>query len=155
MPHVILETRINVPIEVCFDLARDIDVHAETTRQTGERAVAGVMHGKIGAGDTVTFEAKHLGVRQRLSSRMTQFDPPNVFADEMIEGAFQSLTHVHEFFAVPEGTLMRDTITWVSPLGLLGTLADKLFLERHMRNFVTERNRKLKEIAESKDSARA
>jgi len=148
MPHVVLETRIDVPIDVCFDLARDIDVHAETTRQTGERAVAGVMHGKIGAGDTVTFEARHLGVRQRLSSRMTQFDAPHVFADEMTAGAFKSLTHVHEFFAVPTGTLMRDTITWVSPLGMLGVLADKLFLERHMRRFVTQRNQRLKEIAE-------
>lgn len=155
MPQVVLETRIDVPIDTCFDLARDIDVHAETTRQTGERAVAGVLHGKIEAGDTVTFEAKHLGVRQRLSSRMTQFDPPHLFADEMTEGAFKSLTHVHEFFAVPTGTLMRDTLTWVSPLGVLGTIADRLFLTRHMRNFVTQRNQKLKEIAEARDSARA
>ncbi len=152
MPRVILETRIDVPIGVCFDLARDIDVHALTTAQTGERAVAGVMHGKIGAGDTVTFEARHLGVRQRLSSRMTQFDAPHVFADEMTQGAFKSLTHVHEFFAVPGGTLMRDTITWVSPLGVLGAIADKLFLTRHMRNFVTQRNQKLKEIAEARAS---
>ncbi len=152
MPRVILETRIDVPVPVCFDLARDIDVHAETTRQTGERAVAGVMHGKIGAGDTVTFEAKHLGVRQRLSSRMTQFDAPHLFADEMTQGAFQSLTHVHEFLAIPTGTLMRDTITWVSPLGMLGVLADKLFLERHMRRFIMQRNQKLKEIAEARES---
>ncbi len=155
MPYIILETRIDVPVDVCFDLARDIDVHAETTRQTGERAVAGVMHGKIGAGDTVTFEARHLGVRQRLSSRMTQFDPPHLFADEMTQGAFKSLTHVHEFMAIPTGTLMRDTITWVSPLGVLGTIADTLFVTRHMRNFVTQRNQRLKEIAEARQSARA
>lgn len=150
MPRITLETRINVPVAACFDLARDIDAHAETTRFTGERAVAGVMHDKMGAGGTVTFEARHLGVRQRLSSRMTLFDPPYAFADEMTQGAFRSLTHVHEFRAVTGGTVMRDTLTWVSPLGMLGHVADRLFLVRYMRHFLARRNRNLKEIAEAR-----
>lgn len=152
MPTIRLETPINVPVQTCFDLARSIDLHPRTTAPTRERAVAGRTTGLFGAGDTVTFEAVHLGVRQRLSSRMTEFEPPFAFADEMTRGAFRSLTHRHEFAALPDGgTRMTDTLSFTSPLGMLGRLADLLFLERYMRRFLESRNRELKRIAESGD----
>jgi hypothetical protein len=44
---------------------------------------------------------------------------------------------------------MRDTLLWTAPLGFLGKIADKLFLENHLRRLVTKRNLKLKEIAEA------
>ncbi len=67
----------------------------------------------------------------------------------MLSGAFQSLRHVHTFTAIDGGTLMRDRLEWTSPLGLLGILADRLFLERYMRRFLVIRNRNLKAIAEA------
>lgn len=47
---------------------------------------------------------------------------------------------------------MRDTLVWTAPLGLLGRIVDKLLIERHMTRLVSERNRRLKEIAESESS---
>jgi hypothetical protein len=44
---------------------------------------------------------------------------------------------------------MRDTLVWTAPLGFLGKVADKLFLENHLRKLVRKRNLKLKEIAEA------
>jgi hypothetical protein len=41
MPTIIVETEIKAPIEVCFDLARDIDLHCETAASTKERAIDG------------------------------------------------------------------------------------------------------------------
>lgn len=150
MPRIKLETLINVPIETCFNLARDIRLHAQTVRGSGERAVAGRVRGRLGPGDWVTFEATHFGVRQRLTARVTAFEPPFLLADEMTQGAFQRLTHRHEFRATPDGgTRMTDTLEFTSPLGVLGRLADRLFLERYMRRFLEGRNRELKRIAEA------
>src|SRR5690606_21074152 len=109
MPVITVETLILASPQRCFDLARDIDVHCQSTSATKERAVAGVTSGLIGAGQSVTFEAVHFGVRQRLTSKITEFDAPHRFVDEMVEGAFASLRHVHEFEARGEHTLMRDT----------------------------------------------
>ena len=154
MPVIRLETRINVPIQTCFDLARSIDLHPRTVSRTRERAVAGRTTGLIGAGDTVTFEAVHFGIRQRLSSRVTEFEAPHVFADEMTQGAFRGLRHRHAFAPLPDGgTLMTDTLEFTSPLGVLGRIADGLFLERYMRRFLLGRNRELKRVAESGDYA--
>ena len=44
---------------------------------------------------------------------------------------------------------MKDTLIWTSPFGILGNLVDKLLLKRHLRNLVSSRNSKLKEIAEN------
>ena len=149
MPQLVLETFIKAPAEVCFDLMRDIRLHTETTMETGERAVAGVTDGKIGLGQTVTFEGKHLGFRQRLTVVVTEFERPRLFTDEMTEGNFKSFKHVHELIDRDAGTMMKDTLIWTSPLGLLGRLVDTLLLENHLRNLVSKRNAKLKQIAES------
>ena len=148
MPTIVVETRIAAPIELCFDLARDVDAHVSTSSSTGERAVADKTSGLLDLGDVVTFEAVHLGIRQRLTSKIVEFDRPRRFVDEMVRGAFASLRHVHEFIVEDTSVLMRDTLTWRSPLGFLGVIADKLLVERHLRNFVMKKQSELKEYAQ-------
>ena len=148
MPTLTLVTQIHAPIEKCFDFCRDLDVHTQTLPHTRERLVGLKIGGLANMGDTLTFEATHLGIRQRLTSRITEFQRPVLFADEALSGAFQSLRHVHTFTEVEDGTLMRDNLTWISPLGPLGRLADALFLKRYMLHFLVTRNRNLKVIIE-------
>jgi hypothetical protein len=71
MPLIRIETRIQAPVEKCFDLARDVDLHVASTARTRERAVAGVTYGRLGPGDVVTWEAVHFGIAQRRTSRIT------------------------------------------------------------------------------------
>lgn len=148
MPTIRLETRIAAPIDSCFDLARNIDVHTRSAARTSERAVAGITTGLIGLNDTVTWEAVHFGIRQRLTVRVTEFDRPRMFTDEMVSGAFRSLRHVHQFIPADGGALMVDIFDYTSPCGLLGKLVDTLFLERYMTRFLIERNQHLKRLAE-------
>jgi ligand-binding SRPBCC domain-containing protein len=149
MTSISLQTLINAPAEICFDLMRDVRLHVETTVQTNEKAVAGVTSDKIGLGQTVTFEGIHFGMRQRLTVKVVEFDRPNLFVDEMIEGRFRSFRHVHEFAETELGTLMTDTIEWTSPLGPIGRIVDRLFIAPHLRKLVTGRNARLKELAEA------
>src|SRR5580658_6841360 len=93
MTTIIVETRIAAPIEVCFDLARDVDAHLQTSSSTNERAVGGKTSGLLELGDVVTFEAVHFGIRQRLTSRVVELEHPRRFVDEMVEGTFASLRH--------------------------------------------------------------
>jgi len=149
MPVIVLRTRIVAPPSRCFDLARDVDLHERSTAASHERAVAGVTSGLLKPGDEVTWEATHFGVRQRLTSRITEFDPPNRFVDEMVRGAFARFRHEHQFLAVQDGTEMVDIFDYTSPLGPLGRLADGLFLRRYMMRLLRARNAYLKRAAES------
>ncbi|MDB5139031.1 MAG: cell division protein [Mucilaginibacter sp.] len=148
MTRIELSTHINAPIERCFDLSRSIDLHMESTKQTGEQAIAGRTSGLISLGETVTWRAKHFGIRQTLTSKITQFDSPNSFTDEMISGAFKSFRHEHLFFDVNNQTVMKDIFIFESPLGMLGELANFLFLGSYMTKLLKQRNQVIKQTAE-------
>lgn len=149
MPTIRLQTHIAAPLERVFDLACSVDVHMAGSQRTGERAVGGRMAGLVELGDTVTWEARHLGVRQRLTSRITKVERCALFEDRMVTGAFASMRHAHHFSATPTGTLMVDEFCFAAPLGVIGRLAEWLFLTAYMRRYLVRKNSKLKEIAES------
>lgn len=149
MAAVRVVTTIAAPVGVCFDLARDIDFHTRSLAGTGERAVAGRTTGLIGPGESVTWEARHLGVRQRLAVTITAFEPPAYFRDEMTAGAFRSFAHDHRFEARGGETVMVDDVVFRSPLGPLGWLVDVLVLRRYLRRLLAERGRAIKAAAEA------
>ena len=149
MPTIRIATSIDAPAERCFDLARDVGAHVRSTAGTGERAVGGVTIGLLELGDEVTWEARHLGIRQRLTARISRFERPVLFEDVMIRGAFASLRHVHEFLPRDGGTTMIDTFTFTSPLGPVGAIVDRLFLAGYMRRLLVSRANELKRMAES------
>lgn len=149
MSKIEINTLIEADVEICFDLARDIDFHKESLKHSHEKAVAGKTSGLIGLGEWVTWEAKHLGIKQRLTSKITEFEYPNYFVDEMVSGAFKSFRHEHHFRKRNNKTLMIDVFYFKSPFGLLGELVNWLFLKKHVENLLVTRNKFLKEQAES------
>ena len=152
MSIIVIETTINASSETCFDAARDIGLHCRTLTHTKERAIAGVTDGLIELGQTVTFEGVHFGVRQHFTAKVTQFERPKYFVDEMEQGVFQSMRHKHEFITRGGRTLMRDIVEWKSPLGLLGSLADALFLKRYLRRLIRRRGLQLKRLVEENNA---
>ena len=149
MTRIVVTTLINAPIQIVFDAARDVEIHTQTTMHTREKVVGGRRTGLFELGDEVTFEATHFWVRQKLSARIVEMNVPFGFTDEMLRGAFQSLRHEHRFKNVGNGTRMTDVLKWTAPLGVLGKVADVLFLKRYMTRFLIRRNRALKQIVEA------
>jgi hypothetical protein len=150
MPRIQLVTQVHAPVERVFDLSRSIDLHADGAAHTEERAVGGVTSGLIGLHGEVTWEAKHFGVRQRLTSRITAFARPRHFRDSMVRGAFRRFDHDHFFEREADGlTKMTDVFDFDSPFGIFGRLANRLFLTRYMEKFLAARNWIIKTAAET------
>lgn len=150
MPLITLKTYIKADLQTCFDLARNIDFHLESLEYSHEKAVAGRTSGLIGLGESVTWEANHFGIKQRLTSKITEFKSPNYFVDEMVSGAFKSFKHEHIFEAQGDHTLMIDKFYFESPYGVIGNLANVLFLKRYVTSLLITRNSFLKIKAEKK-----
>ena len=159
MVNIHLETFIRAPVGLCFDLALTVETHqASMGEQHHGRAVAGVTSGRLKMGDTVTWEAVHFGVRQRLTSKIVMVTEPRAgadgkaeiggFIDVMQRGAFKFWVHHHSFVAAPEGTRMTDNIQFASPFGPVGRAFDALVLEGYMRRFLVDHNERFKRIAE-------
>lgn len=150
MVEIHLETRIHAPRERVFDLTRSIDLHTRSLDWTGEEPVAGRTSGLIGLDETVTWRARHLGVRQRLTSRISAYERPRYFQDVMVRGAFAWMEHDHWFDATDDGgTVLRDVFRFAAPLGVLGRIAETLVLRRYMTRFLERRNAVIKRVAES------
>lgn len=97
MPILNITTKIKAPIEIVFDLSRSIDLHKISTKHTKEEAIAGKTSGLICKNESVTWRAKHFGIYQTLSSKITAFKKPHYFIDEMQQGIFKSFKHEHIF----------------------------------------------------------
>ena len=149
MPAITLTTQIDAPIETVFDLSRSIDLHVESTYQTNEKAIAGCTSGLINLGEEVTWEATHFGIRQQLTTKIVKFDRPHHFRDSMLSGAFHRFDHDHHFQGNNQQTVMRDIFDYTSPLGVLGSVADVLFLKRYMWRLLNKRNQLIKTVAEN------
>ena len=151
MPVIELQTFVRAPAERCFDLSRSIDVHLHTSADTGEEVVGPITSGLLGLHDEVTWRARHLGVRQHLTSRITAFDRPAHFRDSMVRGAFARFDHDHWFDTAEGGTLMRERFDFTAPLGILGRIAERAFLTAYMRRFLAHRMDIIRRVAESDD----
>ncbi|MBF9220572.1 SRPBCC family protein [Hymenobacter ruricola] len=143
MARIELEMLVKASPAACYALALNTQAHIDSTRHTGERVLAGPASGQLQLGDVVTWEARRLGVRQRLTVRITAAVPPHYFRDELVRGAFRTLRHEHYFEAVPGGTRVRDVFEFSSPLGFVGRWFDHLFLKSYLTRFLQARNEAL------------
>lgn len=149
LPVITSTTRIKAPAARIFDLARSREVYRETTLAGDESTMQGEQKGLLQEGDEITWLGKHLGFQQTLTLRMSEVSAPELFVEEMVEGAFRKLTHRHSFESDGKVTHMKDEFDYVSRRGLLGFALNNIFLTAYLRSFLAKRNKALKEIAES------
>ena len=128
-----------------------IDFHRHSMKHTNEKAIGGIVEGLIDKDETVTWEAKHFGIKQTLTSVISEFDYGNNFTDVMIKGPFKSITHQHIFRFTMGKTMMQDRFSYEIPFGFLGRLFDYLFLNIYLKKLLVRRNLALKNAAESEE----
>ena len=71
------------------------------------------------------------------------------FVDEMEKGKFKSFKHEHSFVEKDGKTVMIDNLNYETPFGIFGSFFDKIILKKHLTNFILERNKVLKYLAEN------
>ncbi|MCD0470945.1 SRPBCC family protein [Flavobacterium sp. JAS] len=148
MTTIHLTTKIKATKQIVFDASRNIDIHQQSASPSKEKAIEGVTSGLINLNETVTWRGKHFGFYITHKSRITAMNFYEYFVDEMEKGKFKSFKHEH-FFEEKNGfIIMKDKLQYETPFGIFGELFDILFLEKHLTNFLLERNKTLKEVCE-------
>lgn len=148
MTSIHLITEIDAPIEVVFDISRNIDIHQVSASQTNERAIAGVTTGLINLNETVTWRAKHFGLYLKHESKITAMDFHTYFVDEMVKGCFSTFRHEHIFNIQNNKTIMTDQLRYETPYGICGRWFDRNFLKSYLTAFLETRNNTIKNLAE-------
>jgi ligand-binding SRPBCC domain-containing protein len=148
MTRIELETSIQAPISICFDLSRSVELHQISTASTRERAISGRLKGLFEKGDTITWHARHFGIFHKMTMKISEMKYPHFFEDIMLQGIFESIRHQHYFLQQDRLVLMKDIFEYRVPYGILGFLFNKLVLTRYMTNLLLKRNQTIKEFAE-------
>ena len=149
MPTIHITTFIAAPVDVVFDLSRHIGLHQLSMSKYKEEAVAGTRMGLIEKGETVTWKAKHLFKSRILRSKITEMKKPEMFTDEQVQGDFKTMKHDHHFKPCDNGTIVIDLFEFESPYGILGKWINRLYLTNYMKHLLEQRNKTIKEFAES------
>ncbi len=149
MPTIHLTTFIAAPADLVFDLSRHIGLHKESMSRFKEEAVAGTRFGLIEKEDTVTWKAKHLFKNRLLRVKITEMKKHEMFTDEQAEGDFKMMKHEHYFKPCANGTILIDLFHYESPYGAFGRWFNSLYLTRYLRRLLEQRNKMIKEFAET------
>lgn len=148
MTTIKITTHYFAPIEKVFDINRNIDIHQQSASKTKEIAIAGITSGLINKNETVTWKGKHFGVYLTHQSLISELIFPTYFVDEQLKGKFKSFKHQHFFEQKENYVEVTDILNYETPYGIFGKLFDKLFLKKHLTDFIMKRNAVLKNLAE-------
>lgn len=149
MPTIHLTTFIAAPVQVVFDLSRNIELHKRSMVSYKEEAVAGTRFGLIEKDETVTWKAKHFFKNRLMRVKITDLQKPEHFIDEQLQGDFKMMKHEHYFKPCDNGTIMIDLFHYDIPYGFFGKLFDRIYLFRYITHLLLLRNNTIKEYAES------
>ena len=108
---------------------------------------------QAGAGSVLSASYRtipFLPFRITSEAQITAFAPNQYFEDIQLRGPFKTWHHRHEFQKEMrgnvEGTLIRDSIDYDPGAGILGSIANRVFLEPQMRKTFAYRQSALEEL---------
>lgn len=78
-------------------------------------------------------------VTVRWLTRIELWEPGVRFVDQQVRGPYRLWRHTHTFEDHPEGTLVRDHVSYAIPFGPLGELAHGLFVRRDVERIFDHR----------------
>lgn len=158
MPQIERTIEIATPLPTVFAFATDIRNHGRIAPPETHEQLLYTDAVPLRLGTVVTFRARYAGLSWTLTSRITDFDPPEPshpdcasFRDEQVRGPFAAWRHDHCFVETPDGgTRLTDRFTYTAPLGLLGRLIARLWLNRCLRRLMAHLQDTTKQILETK-----
>ena len=99
---------------------------------------------KLGAEFGYTISV--MGIRMQWKSLISEYEPPFRFVDEQSSGPYAFWHHVHTFKQVDNGTLVGDEVRYAMPLGVLGTMAQRLAVKRQLESIFSYRSKVIGEM---------
>ena len=98
-------------------------------------------------GQIITYVVGILpGVKSNWVTEITHVNEPSFFVDEQRFGPYSMWHHQHSFEESNDGIIARDKVSYKIPFGMLGHLANSLFIQDQLRSIFTYRAETLSQI---------
>jgi ligand-binding SRPBCC domain-containing protein len=132
------ELRVDRPLGEVFAFFSDPQNLARLTPPDVGFALVPPLPGPLGEGTVINYRIRLAGLPLRWQSLISQWDPPNRFADEQTRGPYARWLHVHRFDADGSGTWVRDDVFYRLPFAPLGEVAHP-FVRRKLESIFAYR----------------
>lgn len=90
-------------------------------------------------GTLIDYTIRLAGFQIHWRTLITRYNPPHTFVDEQLKGPYTFWHHTHSFESVEGGTMLRDTVRYMMPLGWIGKLVHALFVRRQLQSIFSYR----------------
>ncbi len=102
---------------------------------------------KMYAGQIITYIIKPmLGIPVKWMTEITHVKEGEYFIDEQRFGPYKLWHHRHSFKKTATGIEMHDEVNYVLPMGILGTIAHKLFVRKRIEYIFEYRTKVLNDF---------
>jgi ligand-binding SRPBCC domain-containing protein len=106
-----------------------------------------VYGGAIYPGQVMTYKVKPLlGIALPWMTEITHVEPMKYFVDEQRRGPYKLWHHQHHFASIEGGVEMTDLVHYRLPLGILGNVANGLFVKNELKKIFAYRYQKIIEV---------
>jgi ligand-binding SRPBCC domain-containing protein len=140
---------IAAPSETVYDLSRHILLQKKAMDKIGVRQLRGVSSGLLSVNDTILWGLRIVNKDFLFSLKVTELNPGHFIQEDMTQGSLESFKHMRHFKKIQNGTLVIDEIFYSLPKKVWTPWIDRFFLNGKLHELLRERNKVLKEYAES------
>lgn len=145
MAHIQTSELISAPPQEVFSFMTDLQGLPGLLQDHFEVRVVNA-HIPVEKGVELAFLMERMGVAVDVRIKVDQWVPGSRFSYRMIEGVFQRWQHTEKFELHGERqTLVTDIVDYDVPLGILGQLADDLWVRQDMTKALKSRLKKVKQ----------
>jgi len=101
---------------------------------------------KMKRGQKNDYTIKLKGIPIHWSSLISMYYPPDSFVDEQIRGPFSLWHHTHTFGGKNDVTVIDDHASYAIPMGIIGRMANDLFVEKDLYNILRHRQKMISKL---------
>jgi uncharacterized protein len=120
-----------------FPLPRDQVFQFFSQSKNLEKITPELLHFKITGTSTETMQKGTLidyklrirGFPASWTTEIIEWSPPTHFTDTQLKGPYSFWAHTHEFEELAGGTLMKDTVRYKVPVGLIGRMTTQAWVD--------------------------
>jgi hypothetical protein len=94
------------------------------------------------------YTIRWFAIRIQWHTQISEYRRPESFTDIQVKGPYVMWRHLHTFEPVPEGTLMRDYVTYRIPFGPMGNIFHRFIIRRQLEDIFSYRAVRIAEWAD-------
>lgn len=139
--------KIPATIDAVWDfISNPANLKDITPSYMGFKVTSNSGSNKMYAGMIITYIVKPVfGIPMKWMTEISHVKDKEYFVDEQRMGPYKLWHHQHKITIIDGGVLMTDIVTYIPPFGIIGALANALFIKNQLKKIFEFRTKAVEE----------